>query len=240
MPKHIFMDLDDTLTPSRSPMHAEHVPIFQRICDTRDVIVVSGAQGSQMLRQLPPSAAGKYFKLSQNGNYATDRDGTVLWSERFTTEQVKLAMDFIKVIHDKIDLPVSNENDLVENRGSQISYSLLGHTEQLEKKKAFDPDGSYRNGILAAHAAELQTLAAAGIEVTIGGTTCMDIFLLGKNKGYHVPRLIELQGWKREESIYIGDALAPGRNDESMIGVIPTRSVAGPAETFELLAKMLS
>lgn len=221
-------------------MQSEYVPLFHKLCDTRDVIVVSGAQGSQMTRQLPVSAAGKYFKLSQNGNHATARDGTVLWSERFSTEQVKLVIDFIALLRNELKIHVSNENDLIENRGSQVSYSLLGHSEVFEKKKAFDPDASYRKSILARHAAELSALASAGMEVTVGGTTCLDIFLLGKNKGYHVPRLIEHEGWKREESIYIGDALAPGRNDETVIGVIPTHAVSGPDETFELIAKMIS
>lgn len=240
MPKHIFLDLDDTLTPSRSAMRAEHVPLFERLCDRFDVIVVTGARESQMMRQLPASAAGKYFKLSQNGNHATDRDGSVLWSERFTAEQVRLILDFISRIQNEIGLDVSNEHDLVENRGSQISYSLIGHSEIIDKKQAFDPDGSYRRDLLARHAAELRDLAAAGIEITIGGTTCLDIFLLGKNKGFHVPRLIEHEGWKREESIYFGDALAPGRNDETVIGVIPTKSVTGPDQTFEIIAKMLT
>ncbi len=58
MPSHIFFDLDDTLTPSRSPMKPEHIPLFLELCGKKDVIVISGAQESQMVQQLPTESAG--------------------------------------------------------------------------------------------------------------------------------------------------------------------------------------
>ena len=42
MTKHFFFDLDKTLTKSRSAMDAEHQDIFDRLCNTRDVVVVTG------------------------------------------------------------------------------------------------------------------------------------------------------------------------------------------------------
>jgi len=241
MPKHLFFDLDETLTPSRSMMLSAHVPLFEAICRIRDVIVVSGAQESQMSKQLPPQTEDcTYFMLTQNGNHAIAPDRSVLWSERFKSDQTALVLEFIRLIHDELALSVSNEADLVEIRGSQISYSLVGHNERLEVKKAFDPHGSKRREILARRFSDVQKLTENGIEITVGGTTCLDIYLLGKNKGFHVPRLIEQMAWQKNDSLYFGDALEPGRNDESVIGVIPTQAVSGPDETFESIAKMLS
>lgn len=237
MIKHFFFDLDDTLTASRSPMAPEHVPLFERLCAQRDVIIVSGAQESQIRKQVQP---GRYFILSQSGNHAVSPDGTLLWKESFTDAQKEAIAAFIREVHDDIRLPVSDENNLVEDRGSQISYSLIGHDENRDKKKAFDPDGSKRRRILADHSATMQKLADAGVEITIGGTTCLDIFLAGKNKGFHVPRLINLMGWSKDDAVYVGDALEPGRNDESVIGVIATKSVTGPDDTFSFIKEMLS
>lgn len=239
MPKHVFFDLDDTLTPSRTMMKAEHVPLFVRLCKAKDVIVVSGAQESQIKKQIPAEASGLYVILSQNGNYAIGKDGTVLWSERFSPEQEQAINAFIRSVHDELALKVRDENDLVEHRGSQISYSLIGHNEAREIKRAFDPDASKRKAILAAHEKDVERLRSLGIEITAGGTTCLDIFLLGKNKGFHVPRLIEHEGWSKEDSLYVGDALEPGRNDESVIGVIPTRAVKDPNETFDFIKNNL-
>ena len=234
-PKHIFFDLDDTLTPSRTLMKAEHVPLFVGLCKEKDVVVVSGAQESQMKKQLPPEATGLYFLLTQNGNRALAKDGSLLWSEQFTRAQETAIYAFIKKVHDEIGLLVRDENNLVEHRGSQISYSLIGHDEDRQTKRTFDPHATKRKEILAAHSEDVASLKSLGVEVTIGGTTCLDLFLLGKNKGFHVPRLIEYLGWKKEDSIYIGDALEPGRNDESMIGVIPTHAVKDPDETFSFI-----
>lgn len=237
MPKHLFFDLDDTLTPSRTRMRDVHVPLFERLCLERDVIVVSGAQEKQMRAQLPIS---KYFMLTQNGNHAIDPDSNPLWSEKFTVEQVAAIERFIGIIKTELQLRVRDENDLVENRGSQISYSLIGHNSPLEEKRAFDPGAHKRLEILARHTAEVRQLIAAGIEVTAGGTTCLDIYLLGRNKGFNVARLMELKKWSQADSVYVGDALEPGRNDESVLGVIPTRSVTGPEETFEFIAQVIS
>ena len=227
MPKHFFFDLDGTLTPSRSSMLEEHVPLFETLCNAYDVIVVSGAQESQMRKQLPEKGA-RYYMLTQNGNHALAPDNTLLWSEQFTEAQRSAAMSFIDTVRSEIKLEVSDEDDLVEDRGSQISYSLIGHEEKSELKRAFDPDGSKRREILGRHILGIEILSDAGIEVTVGGTTCLDMFLRGKNKGYHVNRLIERNGWDKNECLYIGDALAPGMNDESVVGVIPTKAVKDP------------
>lgn len=234
--KHIFFDLDDTLTPSRSPMDSAYVPFFERLCLTRDVIVVSGAQESQMRRQLPNrNFTGSYYMLTQNGNHAIDRDEAILWSETFSEKQRSLLLQTIEKWKRELAIKVSDERDLVEDRGSQISYSLIGHEEERVKKAAFDPDGSKRRAILAERQSDTALLHEGGIEVTISGTTCLDFFLLGKNKGYHVARLVGHLGWRKEECLYVGDALEPGRNDETVIGVIPTHAIKNPDDTFDFI-----
>lgn len=239
MPTHVFFDLDGTLTKSRTRMSEEDVPVFDALCAARDVIVVSGAEEKQMRMQLPVKIDHAYYLLTQNGNHAVDKGGAILWSERFTEEQKLLIHSFIKDVHDEIRLPVADENDLVEDRGSQISYSLIGHHEDLATKQLFDPQGEKRKAMLAARGIEIQHLMERGIEITIGGTTCLDIFQAGKNKGYNVARFIEKMGWQREDCIYFGDALEPGRNDHTVVGVIATQAVTGPGDTFNFIKEML-
>lgn len=239
MPKHIFFDLDGTLTASRTRMIEEDVPIFDALCASHDVIVVSGAEEKQMRAQLPVKIDHGYYLLTQNGNHAIDKEGGVLWSERFTDEQKILIRAFVKDIHDEIRLTVKDEGDLVEDRGSQISYSLIGHHEDLAKKQQFDPEGAKRKALLAARGIEVQHLFERGIEITVGGTTCLDIFQAGKNKGSNVTRFIEKMGWDKRDCIYFGDALEPGRNDHTVVGVIQTQAVTGPEQTFSFINKML-
>src|SRR3989338_100125 len=239
MLRYFFFDLDDTLTPSRTRMLPEHEGHFGALCERAEVIVVSGAEENQMRAQIPDTFNGMYYLLTENGNHAVHKKGTELWSEGFSPEQKAIVGRFIDTIHDELALPVSDENDLVEDRGSQISYSLIGHHEALEKKRAFDADGSKRKAILAAHPELVQNLEDAGVEVTVGGTTCFDIYLKGRNKGFNVKRLIDHLGWQHEHAIYIGDALEPGRNDESVIGVIATKKVRDHPDTFSFIKSLL-
>jgi phosphomannomutase len=234
-PKHVFFDLDGTLTRSRSLMAEVHRPIFDALCAAKDVVVVTGGQVSQIRKQIPPIFNNRYYILSQYGNHAVDRDGTVLWSEQFTPEQKQGVLDLIRVIHDELRLQVQDENDLVEDRGSQISYSLIGHHEDTEKKEAFDPGAKKRLDILARHAEKVERLRALGADVRPGGTTTFDFTIAGKHKGFNIIRLLEHQGWHKGDSLYIGDAHFNGGNHETVIGVIPTHGVKDYNETFTFI-----
>jgi phosphomannomutase len=239
MPQHIFFDLDNTLMLSRTTMATQHQALFKKLCDQKDVIVVSGAQESQIRTQIPEEIGASYFVLGQTGNHAVGKDTQTLWKETFTDEQTRAALDLIETIKNELQLSVKDPNDLVELRGSQISYSPIGHHEDLEKKYAFDPGATKRLTILTNHSTDVDHLRSVGIDVVPGGTTCFDFFLAGKNKGYNVMRLIELQGWNKDECLYIGDALFPGGNDETVIGVIPTHAVKNPDETFRFIEENL-
>lgn len=240
MVKHFFFDVDKTLTPSRKLVLAEHQPIFERVCRERDVVVVSGAEVSQIHAQLPVSLKGRYYILAQNGNHAIDKEGATIWKEDLNTAQKNAIISFVEQIKNELNLRVKAENDLIEDRGSQISYSLIGHHEDLEKKNVFDPDASLRLRVLERHSADVEKLKQNNVEVKIGGTTTLDFFSWGKNKGFNIARFIEKYGWKKEDCIYVGDALFPGGNDETVIGIIPTKAVKDYRETYAYLEDILN
>ena len=239
MPKHFFFDLDKTLTTSRSPMTPEHQEIFERLCARADVVVITGGSIEQIREQVTPRFDGKYFQLATSGNHAVDRNGAELWKEEINAEQTAAVMHAIDVLKRFFNETVKDENDLVEHRGAQISYSVIGFHESVERKYAFDPDDSRRQEALKANPDVLTSLTAAGIEVVPAGTTTYNFLLAGKNKGYNVARLLEREGWQKKECLYIGDALFPGGNDETVIGVIPTHAVKNPDETFAHLASII-
>ena len=240
MPKHIFFDLDNTLMLSRTVMAAGHQPLFKELCDKKDAIIVSGAQALQIEAQIPASIGAKFYVLGQTGNQALDKDGKIIWQESFTKEQTDATLALIEVIKKELNLSVKDPHDLVELRGAQISYSPIGHHEDLQKKYDFDPGAQKRKQILSAHMSDVVHLNELGVSVVPGGTTCFDFFLRGKNKGYNVLRLIKKEGWRPDECVYVGDALFPGGNDETVLGVIPTHAVGGPDETFVFVQSLLT
>jgi phosphomannomutase len=242
-PKHVFFDLDSTLTPSRAQMLPEHQPLFRKLCEMRDVIVVTGGAEEQIHKQLPLPPRGLYYMLSQQGNLAIDKSGEVLWHERVTPEQEAAARAVAPVLIDAFQklrpTPIPNADDLFENRGSLLAVSVVGFHAPNEVKYAADPDQSIRRKVLEEHAAEAARLRAVGLDIMPAGTTTFDIILMGRHKGSNITRLNERMDWKKEDCLYIGDALFKGGNDESVIGVIPTHAVKDHNETFSYIQNNL-
>lgn len=220
---HLFFDLDNTVTRSRSKINSELKELLATTPHT--VIIVSGAICSQIAFQVDGVPC---YKLGQNGNHALTPDDAVLWEERLSQADEATIHTHIHSI--PRPWPVSNENDLVEDRGCQISFSLLGHHEDISTKEAFDPHGEKRKVILAEN-----PLISDHLQVKIGGTTCLDYTAKGKHKGFYVARLITQMNWDFDDCIYFGDMLFPGGNDESVIGVIETRPVENPEDTLRQL-----
>jgi len=229
--RHIFFDLDNTLTRSRSSITKEmREALAGLVASGRDVIVVSGATVEQALTQTERFPA---LYLGQNGNHAHDESlKQELWRDLLSDTEKEEIMKHIA----SIPRPwrVKDESDLIEDRGSQISYSLLGHHEDVPTKETFDPDGSRRRMILEQH-----PLTSATLEVKIGGTTTLDYIRKGKHKGSNVTRLIQEKNWKKEKCIYVGDALYPGGNDEAVVGVIDVQQVENPVATLEYIYTIL-
>jgi HAD superfamily hydrolase (TIGR01484 family) len=222
---HLFFDLDDTLTPSRSLVEQDMKELLLRL--PVDLVAVSGATKSQIATQLPDIPL---FTLGQNGNHATHRDGTPIWEKRLSPQEKSAIYGHISQLITAADFPVRAVNDLIEDRLSQISYSTIGHHSPLTLKHAFDPNSSVRNRLLTQF-----PLLSSEVEVRIGGTTCFDYFKVGSHKGSNVREFIAHMGWKSDECVYFGDKLMPGGNDETVVGVIDTVAVTSSQDTYQKL-----
>lgn len=225
--KHLFFDMDDTVSASRTPMEDDVHHLYRSL--SRDIVIVSGAQVSQIdtqIRELP------VYRLGQNGNQALNPQSDVLWTEYLTEKHTREIHAHIQKLMRLYNADVHDTHDLIEHRGAQMSYSLIGHHEELERKKACDPDRSVRCSLIKEIPFESDEL-----EVKIGGTTCFDYFQKGRHKGYNVNRLIEHMNWNKNDCLYFGDAIFPGGNDETVIGVIETFPVKNHRHTYNVLKK---
>ena len=238
MPKHFFFDLDNTLTRSKSRIEPTHADILRTLMKHSDVVVVSGHGEKDICAHLEDLSG--YYILSQNGNHAEKPDGSVLWKRRLSAAQVKSIHEFIERARAHLSLPVRDENDIVEDRGCEVAYSLIGHHEKIETKEAFDPDHAKRKKLLDDMKKDVERLEKeANVEIKIGGTTVLDFFEKGKNKGFNIAEFIKALDWKKEDCIYIGDALFSGGNDETVIGIIPTKPIKDYHETYKYLSSIL-
>ena len=126
--------------------------------------------------------------------------------------------------------------DVIEDRGSQITYSALGQQAPLEEKSKWDPDFTKRKKIKAI----LDTFIPE-FSVRLGGATSIDITKPGIDKAYGVRKLRDILDISLKEMIFIGDALFPGGNDypaeEAGVVSIPVR---GPNETKRVIETIIA
>ncbi len=223
--KHLFFDLDDTLTLTKSPITNEIKDILAS--SGRDIIVVSGADIPRITLQTDNMPS---YKLGQNGNDSVDMSGNRLWQDYLSTEEKNAVLMHTSELLTLMYWDVKDAHDLIEDRGCQVSFSVVGHHEDVPYKKSFDPHSEVRLRMLLRY-----PFTSDIMEVKIGGTTTFDYFKKGAHKGSNVARLIEHMGWRKEDSIYFGDKLHDGGNDESVVGVINTIAVENHDDTYSKL-----
>jgi phosphomannomutase len=210
-----FFDLDGTICESKQLIT---LGVKKALCKLKDVVVISGASKKQMRKQL-----GKNIT-----KYVLGQSGAEYFKVKLSKEQKKEVLEHIKRIQDFFPQYVGE--DLLQDRGSQIAFSFIGHNADSEKKRIFDRGGAFRKSVLGTIPFQSETL-----ECRVAGTTCLDYTLKEYVKGKSIEKFIVQKGWDKNECIYFGDALFKGGNDETVIGVIKTVEVLNPQD---LLSKI--
>lgn len=123
----------------------------------------------------------------------------------------------------------------IEDRKTQITFSARGQKAPLELKKSWDPRQSKRRILIK----ELKKLIPE-FEIGIGGTTSIDITRKGIDKAYGIRKIEEHLGIKKEEMLFVGDALYKGGNDYPVRKTgVKCIQVADEKEAEKLIRKML-
>lgn len=242
--KHIFFDMDGTITESRTAMEPMWFNPMKELARKYDIVIVSGAREEQMERQVP-SGIFPAWRMTQNGNVTISNRRTVLWRNDLNWVQKKAVLSWIDALLHTDKVPVgfgdraSEVIDLVEDRGCQISYSAIGHNAPLYKKKEYDPDGSKRAQLLVSYPFNFMAKALGGdIQWAIGGTTCIDFYT--KTKGENIAEMIRVLKWEPDECVYVGDALFKGGNDATVMGIIPIHPVSRLEDTVQFIKGLLA
>lgn len=231
--KSVFFDLDGTLTRTRSKTSSSMDRLLQELLKVKNVIIVTGATPERIPYQLG-SVAGKIYLLSKNGNHAFVPGGIELWHNALADEEKKEILSYIDRVKQSYDFGAVDEDDIVDDKGCQITYSLIGIHLDIDSKEQFDPDRKIRRKILSE-----MPFASETLEVSIGGTTSLDFMKKGMNKGYNIRKLIKQKNWDADDCIYIGDDLDERGNDYSVIGVCKTLAVKNPVETEYIIKKLI-
>jgi HAD superfamily hydrolase (TIGR01484 family) len=227
--KHLFFDMDQTIAPARQPILPEMFELLDSL--SQDIIIVSGQEVSKIMWQSNNLPA---FTLGQNGNHATDIENNELWNIPLDESHRAEIMAHIESIINILDHEINHEWNPVEDRGAQITFSPIGNTAPHEHKMIYDPDRKKRELFL-----EQIPFVSDDLVVKIGGSTSLDYIHKDRHKGANVKRLIDLNGWNKNDCVYFGDGLFPGGNDEAVIGVIETIAVSDHIDTYQKLCNFL-
>ena len=235
MKRLIVYDLDGTLADSKTPLDAEMATLLHDLLGIVKVAVISGGDWPQFEKQvlanlsqdehlvhlsLLPTCGTKFYQYTG--------DWKQLYAEDFTAAEKEKVINSLKKAVEKAGFTVGKVwGEVIEDRGSQITYSALGQQAPLAEKEKWDADFSKRKKIKVI----LDTFIPE-FSVRLGGETSIDVTKPGIDKAYGIRKLRDLLGISLQEMIFIGDALFPGGNDypaeEAGVVSIP---VHGPNET---------
>jgi len=247
----IAFDLDDTLAPSKSSLDPRMAGLLADLLEVVEVSVISGGQfgqfQSQLIAGLPATASASFGRLhllptcgTQYYRFDRGTDGTTGWQQQYaenlSTEQKTAALSALETNAKKLGLWESETwGPILEDRGSQVTFSALGQDAPVDAKKAWDPTGARKESLRAAVAPLLPEL-----EVRSGGSTSIDITRQGIDKAYGMEKLAALTGIPLDRMLFIGDRLDEGGNDYPVKAMgVRTHAVAGWHDTADYVAAFI-
>ena len=235
MKQLVVFDLDGTLAESKSSIDPGMVTLLNSLLEVAKVAVISGGDWPQFEKQVlsgrfdPERLANLYLLPTSGTKFYVHRSGwEQLYAENLTGGQKQKIIDALQ----QATASSGNEPDkvwgkIIEDRGTQITYSALGQEAPLEEKKGWDPDFTKRKKMKI-----LLDDLIPEFSVRLGGTTSVDVTKPGIDKAYGIRKLREILGIDIPDMIFIGDALFPGGNDYAAEEAgVASIAVGNPGET---------
>lgn len=220
MKKLVAFDLDGTLAEPKQPIDAEIGGMIAQLLRLVDIAIISGGDWpqfeAQVIGRLPedtpwarlhllPTSGAKRYRL-ERGRWTMEYAD--LLPEAARTHICEVLAQAARVTG---LLEANSWGDVVEDRGSQITFSGLGQHAPLAAKRTWDPDFVKRRRLQAALLPLLPEYA-----ISIGGSTSIDVTAVGTDKGTGLAKLATALALPTGSMMFVGDALFPGGNDNSV------------------------
>lgn len=244
----VAFDLDDTLAPSKSALPSAMAEQLRALLDVVPVCVISGGEFGQFRAQLlenldasseqlsklhlMPTCGTRYYRWN-----ADHSSWDQVYANDLSQDERERAIESLRQrAHEQGVWEAQPWGEIIEDRGSQITFSALGQQAPLEAKRAWDPSGDKKRKLRDAVALDVPDL-----EVRAGGSTSVDITRRGIDKAYGMAKLVEMTGIAPHDMLFIGDRLDEAGNDYPVKAAgYPTRPVAGWEECVEVIAQIVS
>lgn len=245
-PKLVAFDLDDTLAPSKQALDPRMAALLLALADRVEVAIISGGQlaqfRAQVVERLPdaaPAQLERFHLLPTCGTqyYRIGQDGIrTVYAHSLSDDEKARALAAVEEEARRLGLWEERTwGPILEDRGSQITFSALGQQAPLEHKTAWDPTGAKKNALREAVAARIPDL-----EVRSGGSTSVDITHRGIDKAYGMQRLAEQSGLGLDDMLFVGDRLDPDGNDYPVLALgVACQAVDGWQDTADYLDALI-
>jgi phosphomannomutase len=244
MKKLVVFDLDGTLAESKAALEEEMATLLNGLMETVKVAVISGGSWAQFEKQVLSHLANDHrlknlLLLPTCGTqfYEYDNGWKKLYAEDFSPEQKEKIKSALDAAIEEAGMKAKKVwGEVIEDRGSQITFSALGQKAPLEEKVKWDPDFSKRKKIQA-----ILEKSIPEFSVRLGGSTSIDVTKPGIDKAYGIRKLRDILGIAIEEMIFVGDAIFPGGNDypAKEAGVVSIQ-VKDPSDTKVVIETILA
>ena len=216
------------------------------LLDVVPVCIISGGQFAQFSKQvveklvdaspaalerlhLMPTCGTQYFRF-------VDGEWTKIYAQDLSEDEKSRALAAVESEARRLGYWESETwGPILEDRGSQITFSALGQSAPVDVKAAWDPTGEKKNSLREAVAARIPDL-----EVRSGGSTSVDITHRGIDKAYGMQRLAEHTGISLDDMLFIGDRLDPDGNDYPVLALgVTCHAVHGWQDTADYLDTLI-
>ena len=253
--KLIIFDIDGTLTPSKAPADKEMIRLLLDLLNKKSVAVIGGGKYSLFQEQLAiqmPEGDKRIEKLylfptNSTAFYRYNGKWNKVYSHELTDrEKREIKLAFKKTFKEvKYEHPKKTYGVIIEDRGTQISFSPLGQevVSMLGEKAgvALKEEWNKKYDHLRQQMRVVLQNLLPEFEVRAGGLTTIDITRKGIDKAYGVWQISKHLDVKIEDMLFVGDAIFPGGNDYAALKTgIDYVKVNDPSDTKKLIQTLIN
>ena len=211
-------DLDDTLAPSKSPIAPECAELLSKLSKDKKIAIISAADINRIKNDvikplqktsanlnnliLLPTAGGQFYIFE-------DENLKLIYSEELSEYERKNLFEQVDKVFSDLGLNIEKPfGEKYLDSGTQFTYTPLGINCPNDIKKVWDPNREKR-----LKAKNILDKILPAFEISIGGSSSIDITKKGIDKAYGIKKLIEYTKINTEEIVYFGDKFLEGGND---------------------------
>ncbi len=251
----VVFDLDGTLADSKTPVTADMVRTIAQLLTQKKMAVIGGGSWAQFKWQLVqhlkyppellenlylfPTTSTSFYKYERGRWHAVYRK--VLSKKEWESIKKAFAEAFEEAGYVP---PPKTYGKVIENRGSQATFSALGQdivTVLGKKGLKMKEEWRKKNEKMKVRIANLVQRKLSGFEVRRGGITSIDVTKKGIDKAYGVRQIEKTLRIPIRDMVFVGDALYRGGNDAAARkSGVRTIATTGPKETKRIIASLLA